>query len=296
MTIDHLTLPAPAKLNLFLHITGRRADGYHELQTLFQLLDFGDQLHLQRRSDNRLTLSPPLAGVTEQDNLIIRAARLLQQEAQQQERQTAPNSQTVLGCDIQLEKRLPMGGGIGGGSSDAATTLLGLNSLWQLGLSIDQLARLGAQLGADVPVFVRGKTAWAEGIGEQLTPLSTAAKHYLVLVPNCHVSTAEIFCHKDLTRDSLAIKVAAFFEQGSRNDCQPLVQRLYPAVDKALHWLTSASGREARMTGTGACVFAPFDSAAEAQSLLARALTELTDIQGFTAKGVNDSPLHSLLP
>ncbi len=287
MTIDHLTLPAPAKLNLFLHITGRRSDGYHELQTLFQLLDFGDQLHFRRRSDNRLTLSPPLTGVAEQDNLIIRAARLLQQER---------HNQTSLGCDIQLEKRLPMGGGIGGGSSDAATTLLGLNSLWQLGLSIEQLARLGAQLGADVPVFVRGKTAWAEGIGEQLTPLTTAAKHYLVLVPNCHVSTAEIFCHKDLTRDSLAIKVAAFFEQGSRNDCQPLVQRLYPAVDKALHWLTSASGREARMTGTGACVFAPFDSAAEAQSLLERALTELTDIQGFTAKGVNDSPLHSLLP
>ena len=275
-----LTLPAPAKLNLFLHITGRRADGYHNLQTLFQLLDYGDELTFSRRDDGRVTLSPAIDGVPQQQNLIHRAAALLQQA-----------STTGYGADISLTKRLPMGGGLGGGSSDAATTLVALNHIWQLGLTPDQLAGLGQQLGADVPVFVRGQTAWAEGIGEQLTPLQTPPRWFLVIRPDCHVDTGKIFSHQALTRDTPILKIRASFEQGRidgwRNDCQDVVEMLYPEVKAAREWLQRYDAN-ARMTGTGACVFARFDSEQAAQA----ALNERPDnMQGFVARGVNRSPL-----
>jgi 4-diphosphocytidyl-2-C-methyl-D-erythritol kinase len=277
--MTELTLPAPAKINLFLHINGRRADGYHELQTVFQLLDYGDALHLQRRADGAIHLQPQLPGVPAEDNLIVRAARALQAA-----------SGCRAGADITLTKRLPMGGGIGGGSSNAATTLLGLNALWQCGLSLDELAAIGARLGADVPVFVHGRTAFAEGIGDILQPIRTPSKWYLVLTPDCHVSTAEIFSHKELTRDTPRIKVAPTFEQDEINDCEALVVRLYPEVDKALKWLNHFS--PARMTGTGASVFAAFDSEAEARAVL---MQLPGTIQGFTAKAVDISPTHDLL-
>ncbi len=275
-----LNLPSPAKLNLFLHVTGRREDGYHNLQTVFQLLDFGDEISFTlRTSDTNITLSPDIEGVPHDNNLIIKAAKLLQ---------THGNIQ--FGADITLVKHLPMGGGIGGGSSNAATTLLALNTLWQSQLSLDALAELGRQLGADVPVFIRGRSAWAEGVGEQLQAIELPEKWYLVLTPNCHVSTAEIFSHKDLTRDTSSITVAAFLEQGGLNDCQPLVQNLYPEVKNALSWLSQYG--DAKMTGTGACVFAPFDNKASAEAVLAKAPDTLN---GFVARGVNQSKVHTLL-
>jgi len=274
-----LTLTSPAKLNLFLHITGQREDGYHNLQTLFQLLDFGDEIYFTRRTDDKLTLSPAMPGVPHEDNLIIRAARLLQQA-----------SHCTLGADIQIDKRLPMGGGIGGGSSNAATTLLALNHLWGTQLSIEQLAKLGAQLGADVPVFIAGNSAFAEGVGEQLQPMKLPERWFVVLAPNCHVSTAKIFCHKDLTRDTPIIKVAAIPEQGRHNDCQPLVREIFPEVDEALNWLSQHG--VARMTGTGACVFSAFDSKAEAKAILELAPDNL---KGFIALGVNRSICHRQL-
>jgi len=276
---DTLTLPAPAKLNLFLHITGRREDGYHTLQTLFQLLDFGDELSFSLRTDDEIRLAPEIEGVPHEDNLIVRAARLLQ-----------GHSENPKGVNIHLNKRLPMGGGIGGGSSNAATTLLALNQLWQTQLSLDELAELGRQLGADVPVFVKGNTAWAEGVGEQLQALELPEKWYLVLTPNCHVSTAEVFSHKDLTRGTSSITVAAFLEQGGVNDCQPLVQNLYNEVDLALSWLSQFG--DAKMTGTGACVFAPFDNKASAEAILAKTPDTLN---GFVARGINHSKVHKLL-
>ncbi len=281
---DRISLLSPAKLNLMLHITGRRADGYHELQTVFQILEYGDTLHFQRRDDNEVSLSPALPGVANEDNLIIRAARLLQ-------------AQTVQPCgaDIQLDKILPMGGGIGGGSSNAATCLLALNRLWQLGLSIDQLAVLGLQLGADVPVFVRGRTAWAEGVGEQLQAIDIPETWYFVLKPDCEVSTAEIFSHKQLTRNTSPITIAAFFEQGSLNDCQAVVRKLYPAVDSALNWLDqqqATTHSKARLTGTGSCVFATLPDRVSGENLLTRLPA---NCEAFLARGVNISPTHQAL-
>jgi 4-diphosphocytidyl-2-C-methyl-D-erythritol kinase len=280
-----LKLPAPAKLNLFLHILGRREDDYHELQTLFQLLDWGDELIFESNPDGELVITPALPNTPMERNLIWRAASLLKQYTQSRE-----------GATIQLDKRLPMGGGIGGGSSNAATTLVGLNHLWQTGLSIDELASLGEQLGADVPVFVRGKTAWAEGRGERLAALELPELWYVVLAPVCHVSTVEVFRHKDLTRNTLAITVAAFFEKGGFNDCQPLVERLYPQVRDAVEWLGRHSVGEkspAQLTGTGACVFASFPNQQAAQEVFAKRPKHLN---GFVAKGVNNSPLHQHLP
>ena len=274
-----LTLPAPAKLNLFLHITGRRADGYHNLQTLFQLLDYGDELSFERTPMGTVHLSAPTLDLPPEQNLVYKAAILLQK-----------HTGTGFGANITLTKRLPAGGGIGGGSSDAATALLGLNHLWQCGLSIDSLAQLGQQLGADIPVFVRGKTAWAEGIGERLEPVELPQRWYVVLAPKCHVNTAEIFSNEKLTRDSIAIKVRAFLEEGGRNDCQPLVEKLYPQVKDAVDWLSRFGS--AQLTGTGACVFAPFPSFASAQSVFAKRPVELS---GFVAQGVNESPLHQRL-
>ncbi|GAA6132817.1 4-(cytidine 5'-diphospho)-2-C-methyl-D-erythritol kinase [Halopseudomonas sabulinigri] len=274
-----LSLPAPAKLNLFLHITGRRADGYHTLQTLFQFVDHGDTLHFSTRSDGQINLHSELAGVAAEDNLIVRAARLLQQAAG-----------TQLGADIQLDKRLPMGGGLGGGSSDAATTLVGLNHLWQTGLNEDQLAEIGITLGADVPVFVRGKAAWAEGVGEQLTPVELDEPWYLVVIPTCSVSTAEIFSDQRLTRDTPPITLAAFREHGGRNDCLPVVAARYSEIRNTLILLNNYC--EAKMTGTGSCLFGAFPNEREADKVRARLPATL---RSFVAKGCNVSPLHQLI-
>ena len=276
MNSTTLSLPAPAKLNLFLHITGRRANGYHELQTLFQFLDYGDTLHFRLRDDGQLNLLTELAGVDTEDNLIIRAARLLREA-----------SGCQLGADIRLDKILPMGGGIGGGSSDAATTLLGLNQLWQTGLSLEQLAELGIRLGADVPVFVHGKAAWAEGVGEKLTPVELDEPWFLVVAPACHVSTAEIFSDQRLTRDTSPITLAAFREHGGRNDCLPVVTTRYPEIRNTLILLNKYC--EAKMTGTGSCLFGAFPNECEADKVRARLPATL---RSFVARGCNVSPLH----
>tara|TARA_R110002110_G_scaffold91264_2_gene237660 strand:+ start:287576 stop:288421 length:846 start_codon:yes stop_codon:yes gene_type:complete len=273
---DELTLPAPAKLNLFLHVLGRRDDGYHQLQTLFQLLDWGDTLHFCATSDAQITLHDPTTGIPAQENLIVRAARLLQSGDH--------------GAQIGLEKRIPSGGGLGGGSSDAATTLIALNHLWDCGHNQQTLMNLGAQLGADVPVFIGGHTAWAEGIGEILTPVTLPESWFCIVIPDCHVATAEIFSHRELTRHSSPIKMAAFFEGNSRNDCQELVRRLYPDVDNALNFLSNFG--EARLTGTGACVFARFGTEAEARA----AYEQLpSSWKGLLARGVNESPTAQAL-
>ncbi|MFK4232993.1 4-(cytidine 5'-diphospho)-2-C-methyl-D-erythritol kinase [Pseudomonas guariconensis] len=274
-----LTLPAPAKLNLWLHIIGRRPDGYHELETVFQFLDHADQLHYSLREDGQIHLRTEIAGVPHDSNLIVKAARQLQQQ-----------SGCALGVDIWLDKILPMGGGIGGGSSNAATTLLALNHLWQMGWDEDRLAGLGLGLGADVPVFVRGHAAFAQGVGEQLTPVDPEEPWYVVLVPQVSVSTAEIFSHPELTRDSLPLKMRPVPEGNSRNDCQPVVEQGYPEVRNALNLLGKYT--EARLTGTGSCVFGAFPSKAEADKVLAL----LSETQtGFVAKGSNISMLHRKL-
>lgn len=274
-----LTLPCPAKLNLFLHILRQRDDGYHELQTIFQLLDYGDELVLEPAPEGRLTLAPEIPGIHSQDNLVYRAALLLKQ-----------HTQCPLGANLYLKKILPTGGGIGGGSSDAASTLVGLNKLWNLHLSEDELAELGGKLGADIPVFVRGRSAWAEGVGEKLYPVEIPPAWYLVIAPECSVSTAQIFCHEELTRNTLPIKVRASLEEGGRNDCQPLVETLYPQVKDAVDWL-SLHGT-ARLTGTGACVFARFATEEEAQRVFT---LRPAHMKGFVARGVNESPLHQRL-
>ncbi len=272
---SHLPWPAPAKLNLMLHITGRRADGYHLLQSVFQFLDHGDRLWFEPLADGRILRHDSLRGVPLEQDLIYRAARLLQ-----------GHSGTRQGAAIRLEKRLPMGGGLGGGSSDAATTLIALNRIWQLGMGIDQLAALGLQLGADVPVFVRGQAAWAEGVGEALTPLSLPEPWFVVLIPPVQVATGEIFAATELTRDCPAITIRDFLAGLGENVCQPVVASRYPAVAEALDWLGQYG--QARMTGTGACVFAAFDSATKAQQVLA---ARPEGWQGFVAQGRNRSPL-----
>lgn len=274
-----LTLPAVAKLNLFLHITGRRPDGYHNLQTLFQLLDVGDELHFTLRNDSNINLQCNNNDLVNEDNLVLRAARLLQR-----------HSSCHSGCDIYLDKRLPMGGGLGGGSSDAATTLLGLNALWQLGLSIDTLAELGLTLGADVPLFVRGYSAFAEGVGEKLLPVNLPEKIYLIVTPDCHISTAEIFQHNDLIRNTPLISVEQVLTTPWRNDCQPLVEQHYPIVAITLQWLVEYA--PCRMTGTGASVFAEFPDTTSAQHALAHLPA---NCRGFIAKGVNQSPVKAAL-
>lgn len=274
-----LILPAPAKLNLMLHILGRRADGYHELQTLFQFLDHGDQLGFRARSDGQIRLHSEIAGVPHDDNLIVRAARRLQSE-----------SSCTQGADIWLEKRLPMGGGIGGGSSDAATTLLGLNHLWRLQRDEEGLAALGLALGADVPVFVRGRAAFAEGVGEKLVAVDIEEPWYLVVAPQVSVSTAEIFSDPELTRNTPAITVRTVLAQGGRNDCQSVVEKRYPEVRNALILLNNFVS--ARLTGTGGCVFGSFPSKVEADKVAAQLPASLP---GFVAKGSNVSMLHRTL-
>lgn len=274
-------LPAPAKLNLFLHVLGRRPDGYHNLQTVFQFLDYGDTLHFAPRSDGVIHVSPALEGVPPSSNLITKAAQLLQQ-----------HSHCSQGADITLDKRLPMGGGVGGGSSDAATTLLGLNHLWGLGLSLDTLADIGLRLGADVPVFVKGQAAFAEGVGEQLQPVFLPEPYFLVLNPPESINTAKIFCHPELTRHTAPITLAAFLGGGVnlplRNDCEPVVRSLSSKVDATLSWL--AQHGAAKMTGTGSCCFLACSSRQQAESLLAQ-----SPVAGFVAKGCNRSPAHQAL-
>ena len=267
-----LSVLSPAKLNLFLHITGRRKNGYHELQTVFQLLDWGDGLTFTPNNSALITLENNPTDIPLEDNLIIRAARLLQRGD--------------LGAHITLDKRIPTGAGLGGGSSNAASTLLALNHLWDLQLMREQLQAIGAGLGADVPVFVGARSAWAEGVGEILTPVELAQRWYLILVPDCHVSTGQIFSHRQLTRNTIPIKMAAFFEGESRNDCQQLVRRLYPQVDKALKILDNFG--KARLTGTGACAFVSFETATEAERVRNELPGEWTSI---LAKGVNSVPL-----
>lgn len=266
-----LTLCSPAKLNLFLHITGRRSDGYHLLQTLFQILDWGDTMHFSPNLNGRITLDMPGIDLPQEQNLIVKAANALKQGS--------------LGVHIAVEKRIPEGGGLGGGSSNAATTLLALNHLWELGLSSEELAATGVKLGADVPIFVAGHTAWAEGVGEILNPVELPKKWYFIIVPPCHVSTAEIFSHEQLTRDASAIKMAAFFRGDSRNDCQPLVRNLYPEVDKALNWLSNHG--DPRLTGTGACIFASYETRSEAEAVQGKLPAGWKSV---IAQGVNNSP------
>ena len=268
--------PAPAKLNLFLHINGRRADGYHELQTLFQFIDCCDQL------DFRVTQTPELilhsnmsAVVADSDNLILRAAKSLQQAT------GYPG-----GAEIWLEKRLPMGGGLGGGSSDAATTLVALNQLWNTQLSNDELAAIGLKLGADIPVFIRGFAAFAEGVGERLQAVTPTEFWYLVIAPDAHVSTAAVFQDPLLPRNTPKLGIDTLMSQPWANDCQDLVVSKYPQVAKALGWLLEYA--PSRMTGTGACVFGEFSSQQQALAALAKLPS---DMQGFVAKGMNISPL-----
>jgi 4-diphosphocytidyl-2-C-methyl-D-erythritol kinase len=260
---------------LFLHITGRRPDGYHLLQTAFQFLDYGDRLQFEVTESPDIQLMTASDDVPEEDNLIVRAARCLQQATGTQQ-----------GARIGIDKCLPMGGGLGGGSSNAATTLVALNFLWKTGLDQTNLARLGLELGADVPIFVAGYAAWAEGVGEALTPISPAEPWFVVIKPRCHVSTKEIFCDPELTRDCEPIKISRFLSGEGSNVCEPIVKKHYGEVAEALDWL--AQFAPPRMTGTGACVFAAFDSQQQAQQVMA-ALP--TDWQGFVAKGCNQSPL-----
>jgi 4-diphosphocytidyl-2-C-methyl-D-erythritol kinase len=283
--VKPFTLPSPAKLNLCLHIVGQRPDGYHELQTLFQFLDYGDHITFEPAAGSApgIRLKTPIPGVADDANLILRAARLL-----------AGNREPELpGITLSVRKRLPMGGGLGGGSSNAATVLLGLNHYWQLGRSLDQLADLGLQLGADVPVFVRGHAAWGEGVGEQLTPAKPPEDWFLVLKPACDINTGKIFSEQGLTRNTPRIKIAPAFEGDAsryRNDCEDVVCELYPEVNQSLKWLSQFG--PARLTGTGACIFGRFPTESAARIIWE---SKPSGITGFVAQGVNISPLHTKL-
>ncbi|WP_342005744.1 4-(cytidine 5'-diphospho)-2-C-methyl-D-erythritol kinase [Citrobacter sedlakii] len=277
--------PSPAKLNLFLYITGQRADGYHTLQTLFQFLDYGDTIDITPRSDGEIRLLTPVDGVAHEDNLIVRAARLLMKTAAQHGRLP-----TGSGADIRIDKRLPMGGGLGGGSSNAATILVALNHLWQCGLSVDELAELGIQLGADVPVFVRGHAAFAEGVGEILTPVNPPEKWYLVAHPGVSIPTPAIFNDPDLPHNTPKRSIETLLNCEFSNDCEVIARKRFREVDAALSWLLEYA--PSRLTGTGACVFAEFDTESRARQVLEQAPEWL---EGFVAKGVNLSPLHRAL-
>jgi len=277
--------PSPAKLNLFLYITGQRADGYHTLQTLFQFLDYGDTLDIAPRGDGEIRLLTPVEGVAHEDNLIVRAARLLMKAASESNR--LPQGS---GADISIEKRLPMGGGLGGGSSNAATVLVALNHLWQCGLSVDELAALGLTLGADVPVFVRGHAAFAEGVGEILTPVEPEEKWYLVAHPGVSIPTPVIFKDPDLPRNTPKRSIKTLLKCEFGNDCEVIARKRFREVDAALSWLLEYA--PSRLTGTGACVFAEFDTESRARQVLEQAPEWL---KGFVAKGVNLSPLHRAL-
>jgi len=276
--------PAPAKLNLFLHITGRREDGYHNLQTLFQFLDYSDQLEFAVRRDGRIQRLTAIANVEAEHDLTVRAARLLQQ-----------HTGCKLGVDISIQKNLPMGGGLGGGSSNAATTLIALNYLWRLNLPQTRLIELAPTLGADVPVFVYGRSAWAEGIGEQLQAVDIAELWYVVIFPGVTVSTAELFADPELTRDARPIKIRDYFAGGARNVFEPIARRRFPAVNSAYEWLSQQVVNQPNppmMTGTGSCIFASFAEESTAAEVAQKASRELPDDwQVFYARACNESPL-----
>ena len=276
------TFPAPAKLNLFLHVVGRRQDGYHLLQTVFRFLDFSDQLSFAVRPDGIVRLHNPIAGVPEEKDLCVRAAKLLQQK-----------TATTQGVDIFMQKQIPMGGGLGGGSSDAATTLLALNHLWKVNLNPEQLLELGLQLGADVPVFIFGQNAFAEGVGEKLAAIELPPAWYLVLVPPVQVSTAEIFTSKELTRNTIPITIPPFSVWQGHNDLELVVCRAYPEVARCLEWLKRLENTTiAAMSGSGACVFAEFATEQAARAAFERIPD---DMKGFVAKGLDCHPMHKAL-
>ena len=288
---DVIELPAPAKLNLFLHVVGRRPDGYHELQTIFQFVDLADRVHITRRNDTLVRRTTALAGVDEAHDLVIRAARMLRDATGVED-----------GVDIAVKKRIPLGGGLGGGSSDAASALVGLNRLWELGMDVDGLAELAVELGADVPVFVRGMAAWAEGVGERLVPLTLEQPWYVLVVLPFAVSTAVVFDAPALTRNSPRIRMTDLLQDGSdssklpvsvrcllaatRNDCEQVVRKLHPEVGDAIDWLSQHA--RGRMTGTGATVFAPLNTREEAIEI---ASSVPPPWRGLAAQGMNRSPL-----
>ena len=269
--------PAPAKLNLFLHVTGRRPDGYHNLQTLFRFVDFSDHLYFTPRGDGVFTRTGDPEGIAEKDDLVLRAAHAIRQA-----------SGAPLGADIHVEKRIPLGAGLGGGSSNAATTLVALNRLWNLGMPADELAQIGLRLGADVPVFVRGYTAWAEGVGERLTPVVADEPWYLIVVPPVSVSTAEIFSAPELVRDHQRVDFDEFRAGRTVNDCEAITTARYPQVAEALAWLREHG--TGRMSGTGAAVFAAFATRADAEALAAK-LPDDKSWKAIVARGRNRSPL-----
>ena len=279
MTPSRSVWPAPAKLNLFLHILGRRPDGYHELQTCFQFVDLCDEIRIEVRADGQIRRTVEIPGLPAEADLCIRAARALQSA-----------SGATLGADISLAKKIPVGGGLGGGSSDAATCLIALNHLWGVHWPREKLAAIGLKLGADVPVFVHGRVAWAEGVGERLTPLypplAPSEANYLILKPNVFVSTAAVFQDPELTRNSAPITIHGFLASGGRNDCLGVVRRRYPEVAHALDWLSVFGS--ARLTGTGACVFLACETLDLAQEIMRKVPPEF---EGFLARGLNDSPL-----
>jgi 4-diphosphocytidyl-2-C-methyl-D-erythritol kinase len=275
--------PAPAKLNLFLHVVGRREDGYHLLQTVFTLIDHCDQIRLRVRDDGLIHRVNVLPGVAPEQDLAVRAALLLQEA-----------SGTAKGADIELEKRIPMGGGLGGGSSDAATVLMALDRLWGTGFGAEALGEIAAPLGADVPYFLYGRPAWAEGVGDRLTPLAIEPRWYLVLVPPVGVPTRDIFAAPELTRNTEPLKMEDFSARPRllrfANDLEPVVTARYPVVEAHLEWLRSRAA-EARMTGSGACVFAEFDSRADAEAVSSQLPPSM---KGFVAQGLVEHPLHQL--
>ncbi|WP_122035747.1 4-(cytidine 5'-diphospho)-2-C-methyl-D-erythritol kinase [Aliivibrio sp. EL58] len=271
--------PSPAKLNLFLYINGQQENGYHELQTLFQFIDLCDYLTITPNQSGEITLAPDIPGVKTEDNLIWKAATLLQQ-----------HTQSMFGAHIEIEKILPMGGGIGGGSSNAATILVALNFLWQLNLSNDELAGLGVKLGADVPIFVHGFSAFAEGIGEKLQPATPKELWYVLIKPEVSIATVDVFTHPDLIRNTPKQSLSVLLDASYENDCEKIVRRVYPEVDYQLSWLLEYA--PSRLTGTGACVFAEFNSKEDAQAVYSLIPDNAT---GFIARGMNTSPLNRQL-